>query len=435
MRREHTTLDDTTVSSLGSTDGAPNPGLVVVWSDKSPQWRVLPLGEGNRVVGRADVPDERVSRDHAEVGFKSGTWTVRDLGSRNGTFVDGHRVSGQVEVKGARILRIGHTLALLRSDVTAFARDGGVITNEKMVAGPLLREALDRIAGMARVQPSLLVHGDSGAGKELAARWFHSAGPSASGRFLAVNCATIPEGVAERLLFGAKRGAYSGATADATGFIEAAEGGVLFLDEIGELDLDVQAKLLRVVETREVIPLGASAPRKVDVRFCFATHRDLKAAVADGRFRADLYYRIAQPQIVMPPLRSRLEEIPYLMARALEAKGGAPPLHAKLVEECLLRPWPGNVRELAAAIGAAIECAQSERAGDVRRQHLPADAGKARAQPTPAAAAGPELRREDLEKALAENRGNLSAAARALGLHRTQLYRMLKKHGLQMAGE
>ena len=434
MRREHTTLDDTTVSSLGSSDGAPNPGLVVIWSDKSPQWRVLPLGENKLVVGRADVPDDRVSREHAEVGFADGTWTVRDLGSRNGTFIDGHRVTGQAEVKGARVLRIGHTLALLRSDVTAFER-GGVITNEKMVAGPLLRETLDRIAGLAQAQPSLLVHGESGSGKELAARWFHSAGPSAGGRFLAVNCATIPEGVAERLLFGAKRGAYSGATADATGLVESAEGGVLLLDEVGELDLDVQAKLLRVVETHEVIPLGAQGPRKIDVRFCFATHRDLTAAVADGRFRADLYYRIAQPQIVMPPLRSRLEEIPYLIARALEAKGGTPPVHAKLVEECLLRPWPGNVRELSAAIGAAIERAKSERASDVRRQHLPADAGKERAVATPVAAAGPELGRAELEKALADNGGNVSAAARALGLHRTQLYRLLKKHGLLVAGE
>jgi DNA-binding NtrC family response regulator len=428
MRREQTTLDDRTKSSSGNSSAAPKPGLLVVWSDGSPQWRVLPLENGNRVLGRDDVPDDRVSREHVEVSFAGGAWAVRDLRSRNGTFVDGHRVSGRIEAKAARVLRIGQTLALLRSDVSAFER-GAVIANDKMVAGPLLRETLDRIADLARSQSSLLVNGESGSGKELAARWFHSSGPSATGRFLPVNCATIPQGVAERLLFGARRGAYSGATADADGFVEAAEGGVLFLDEVGELELDVQAKLLRVVETREVIPLGSSRPRRIDVRFCFATHRDLNAAVADGRFRADLYYRIAQPQIVMPPLRSRMEEIPFFLVRALEAAGGAPPLHAKLIEECLLRSWPGNVRELSSAIGAAIERAKSERARDVRPQHLPADAGEHRA-PAAAPPSSPEPRRDELAKLLADHGGNMSAAARALGVHRTQLYRLLRKHGL-----
>src|SRR5262249_15941137 len=155
--------------------------------------------------------------------------------------------------------------------------------------------------------------------------------------------------------FGARRGAYSGATEDADGYIVAAEGGVLFLDEVAELDLDVQAKVLRVVETHEVLPLGGSKPRHVEVRMCFATHRDLSAAVAEGRFRADLYYRIGEPQVQMPSLRERREEIPWLAMRAHEAAGGGPPLGAKLIEACLLRPWPGNVRELVSAIGAAIE--------------------------------------------------------------------------------
>src|SRR5205823_14554395 len=120
--------------------------------------------------------------------------------------------------------------------------------------------------------------------------------------------------VAERLLFGAKKGAFSGATADVEGYVQAADGGTLFLDEIGELDLAVQAKLLRVLEAREVLPLGASRPRPVDLRLCSATHRDLRAAVADGSFRADLFFRVGQPEVALPPLRERPEEIPFLVA-------------------------------------------------------------------------------------------------------------------------
>jgi transcriptional regulator with PAS, ATPase and Fis domain len=188
-----------------------------------------------------------------------------------------------------------------------------------------------------------------------------------------VNCAAIPETMAERLLFGARKGSYSGATADAQGFIAAAEGGVLFLDEVGELSLDTQAKLLRFLETREIVPLGATRPQRVDVRVVCATHRDLRKSIAAERFRADLYYRLAQLTVTLPALRDRLEEVPWLVAEAL-ARFGAPGRSTPgLVEACMTRPWPGNVRELLGALRTAVHAAHDAPA--VTAAHLPEGAG------------------------------------------------------------
>src|SRR5262249_25883004 len=159
---------------------------------------------------------------------------------------------------------------------------------------------------------------------------------------------TISETIAERLLFGAKRGAFSGADADADGYLQAADGGTLFLDEIAELGLAVQAKLLRVLENKEVLPVGATRARPIALRLCSATHKGLRAQVEAGRLREDLFFRIATPQVSVPPLRQRLEEIPWLLQVAAQSVAPNLKLSASLVETCLLRSWPGNVRELLA---------------------------------------------------------------------------------------
>jgi transcriptional regulator with PAS, ATPase and Fis domain len=434
---ERETLSETSWGSQG--EGKPEPGLVVIFSGNAPLLRAIPFTQGRLVLGRADaggvpLPDERVSREHAELTIEGGRVTVRDLDSRNGTFVNGQRVHGQASLGEVRVLRIGHTVCLLLRDVRRF--DGSrVAAKDGVVAGPTFRAALERVARVAAGAGGLLITGESGTGKELAARAFHQASPHASGPFVAVNCAAIPEGVAERLLFGAKRGAYSGAQADAEGYVQAAHGGTLFLDEIGELELEVQAKLLRVLETREVLPLGASMPRRVDVRLVSATHRNLRLGVADGRFRADLYYRIGQPEVTLPPLRERPEEMPALIAAELGKLGGQLTPHAKLIESCVLRPWPGNVRELLSMTRRAADAATAEDSPVVRVENLDATAG----MPFAEEGAGglrephvptPEMTREGVEAALAAAGGNIAAAARALGLHRTQLYRVLKRLGI-----
>src|SRR6185436_2830275 len=190
----------------------------------------------------------------------------------------------------------------------------------------------------------------------------------------AVNCAAIPHTIAERLLFGARRGAYSGAEADAIGYVQEADGGTLFLDEIAELDAQVQAKLLRVLESREVLSLGASRPRKVDFALCSAASKDLRALVGSGGLREDLYFRIGRPAVMLPALRHRPEEIPALIARELARCSPALTAHVALVEQCLLRPWPGNVRELVAEIRVAAQAAAKD-GNRVTAHHLAPSAG------------------------------------------------------------
>jgi DNA-binding NtrC family response regulator len=316
------------------------------------------------------------------------------------------------------------------------------------VVGPILRATWASIARAARGGDHLMLTGESGTGKELAARHFH-ASSSAAGELVAVNCAAIPAGVAERLLFGARKGAYSGADRDADGYIAAADGGTLFLDEIADLDLQVQSKLLRVLETGELLPLGAARPVKVKVKVVTATLKDLKAEVVAGRFRDDLYYRIGRPEVRVPALRQRLEDVPWLVWRAVQQAAPGVTVHSTLVEVCLLRPWPGNVRELLGEVRRAAYAVRDAGKKSVRGEDLdgsaglildntqggtaadqrapatePADRTAASSRKPPAPLPEPEV----LAQALRDENGNVTRAARKLGLHRNQVRRFLTRH-------
>ncbi|NMO16926.1 sigma 54-interacting transcriptional regulator [Pyxidicoccus fallax] len=412
----------------------PRPGLVFIFSGGAPMFRPVPLDGGRLVLGREDaggqpLPDERLSRQHAEVRHEEARWHVEDLGSRNGTSVDGVQVLARRAFSEPRVLRLGNTLALFHEDVRRLA-GADVQVAPDSVRGPGFNAALERVAAAATAGETLLITGESGTGKELAARAYHRAGPNARGRFVDINCAAVPASVAERLLFGSRRGAYSGADADTEGYVQAADRGVLFLDEVAELSPEVQAKLLRVLETREVLALGASRATPVDVRVCSATHKDLRAAVAAGQFRADLYYRLAQAEVRLPPLRERPEDVPWLLAHALRDSPTAPSVHATYVEACLSRPWPGNVRELLGEARRAARDATAAGSRSLRAEHLDPEAGTALTPPASPSAATVTPDRATVEATLAEHGGNISAAARALGLHRTQLYRLLQRWGL-----
>jgi len=431
----------------------PRPGVLVMFSG-GPLVRAFPLDDRDLELGRdlpatAPLTDDWLSRRHATVSRADDRWRVRDLDSRNGTFVAGARVRGEVTIDGEPVVRIGRTLLLLLRDVRPFLRGDPPIGGDGVIAGATLRRALDRVARAARLGDSVLVTGESGSGKEVAARMFHRAGPYPDGPFVAVNCAAIPEGIAERLLFGARKGAYSGAS-DAAGYIETAAGGTLFLDEIGELDPAVQAKLLRVLESHELLPLGATRSRPIELRVVAATNRDLRAAVITGRMREDLYYRLGKREVQLPPLRARREDIPWLVDGELARLDPALAAHAQLVEECCLRSWPGNVRELLAAIRQAGEEASADEQPVVLADHLAPSAGipvrDAALPPTaespaettttrlPRKRSGPAPTREDIEGALRSHDGNMTAAARELGLHRTQLYRLSKRLGIRVEG-
>ncbi len=378
-------------------DAAAHPGLLLVYAGGRPAHLVLPLVDGARALGRDElaamgVPDKRVSRRHLHVELDGGRWSVRDLGSRNGTFVDGE-ARDEAERLLAPVIRIGRTLILPVGDVRPHLSPG-LAVRDGVVMGPALAAAHHRVALVAGSGGSLLIDGGSGSGKELAAQAFHAATGS-SRPLVAVNCATIQKELAERVLFGARRGAYTGAVADTTGLVQAADGGTLFLDEIAELDLGVQAKLLRVLETKGVTPLGALSPTLVDLRFCAATHKNLRAEVAAGRFREDLFFRIARPSVRLPPLRERRDEIPWLVERALAAPhaAGAMTATVELVEACLVRRWPGNVRELLSEVRTAALTAATAGRTSVTAADLDAEAGRTMRAAAPPSAAAP--RRED----------------------------------------
>jgi len=410
----------------------PLPAVVVVFRDGTPVLEVHPITGPELRIGRAGcdivAEDDRVSREHASIRYGVGRWTVTDLDSRNGTFVDGERTAKHITADSA-VVRAGHTLCVLIADARQLVGEQVQIEND-MVVGPTLANVLSRIRRIARVSDTLLISGDSGSGKELAARTFHLASPNSKGPFVAVNCATVATGVAERLLFGAVKGAFSGATADAEGYVQAADKGTLFLDELVELDSAVQAKLLRVFESKKVMALGASRSRPVDLRVCSATHADLRTRTASGDFREDLYFRIGRPAVALPPLRERREEIPVHVCRELERIGlTADP---RLVERCLVLPWPGNVRELRGEVARAGHEAIADERSVVVVDDLSVVAGAAMAGTPTAAEPATAPDKPRIEAALAAHKGNVSAAARELGVHRTQLRRWISRLNIEL---
>jgi transcriptional regulator of acetoin/glycerol metabolism len=440
------TIDVSQTSGPGEGSAAPVPGFVLVFGAGKPAAVCVPLDGGAAELGRdheafAAHSDPRMSRSHVRVRLEGDRWIVTDLGSRNGALVDGELLAPGATTQIHRLLRIGDSLLIPERDLGPMLRLGVRIVDGR-VEGPASQRVLQTVAGIARSGATLHITGESGAGKEGLAQAFHAAGPAAKGPLQSVNCAAIPEGVAERLLFGTRKGAYSGADAEAEGYIQAANHGTLFLDEIAELLLTVQAKLLRTLETGEVLQLGASRPRKIDLRFCSATHVDLRVHVAAGKFREDLYYRIATPSVAVPPLRERPEEIPWLLQLAIRMSPRLA-LHVSFVEACLLRRWPGNIRELLAEARIAAQQAIVSDAPRIEKRHLNIKAGEALmpvpAPPLPAvvptrnhAAAAPVMppSRARLVAVLRGVGGNISAAARELDVHRTQLKRWLDRQGI-----
>jgi transcriptional regulator of acetoin/glycerol metabolism len=411
-----------------------SPGLVVIFSDGRPKCLAIRLDKKAIEIGRvpADgvfvVEDDRVSRRHARIAIKGESVRVTDLDSRNGVFVDGKRVLDETFPRLPRLLRIGQTLFRFTPDIRPFLRATVEATAEGIV-GPTLRASRDWINRAAAAGDTLLLTGPSGSGKELAARAYHSTGRFATGPFIAVNCAAIPQGLAERLLFGAKKGAYSGATSDSEGYVQAADHGTLFLDEVAELDIGVQPKLLRVLEMREVLALGAAHPKKVDLQVCAATLKDLRAEVSAGRFREDLYYRIGRPEVRLPSLIDRLEELPALAAAELQRADPRLVPSSGFLEACMLRAWPGNVREFLREVRQAIRAALDGGRTVVEAKDLSPTAGEEISSEA-RSSSQPELSREAIEAGLKREQGNVTRAARALGMHRNQLRRWIARHNV-----
>jgi transcriptional regulator of acetoin/glycerol metabolism len=396
------------------------PAIVMVSSGTRPAQLVLPPTAelGRRIAiegGTHEVPDERMSRDHAIVRWERGTWIIKDLDSRNGTYVGGERALGEVRRRGDVVLRLGHTIFVLLADGRGH---GGIPDNPELVVGPELARAHGQIRGHAAAR-TLLVQGESGSGKQLAAKLWHDAGPRAAGPFVAVACGAIPEGVADRLVFGGKKGAI-----ETIGHYQMARGGTLVLGDLGGLDPTAQARLVKL--------LGADGEKPGIV----ATGHELRSVVADGRLREDLYQILARTQVTLPPLRARKVDIARIVQLEVAAAAGGANLaaHAKLIETCCIRAWTGNVRELRSTIKFAALEALAQHKDVVRPDHMPAHAGVSTtiSGQTAVERRNPAVKpdRDILIAAIARANGDISIAARGLNMHRDQLKKLLEEYGI-----
>ena len=395
---------------------------------------VLAVGtaEGNALVLR----DPTVSRYHLELRRTPSGVEVLDLGSRNGTWVDAVRVERAIIPAGTR-LRLG--------DTTLTVVDAGSTVAPPMADAPrpaglvgdseAIRELARLVHRLARVDSSVLIQGETGTGKEVVARALHEASPRRGNDLVVVDCGSLPATLISSTLFGHERGAFTGADQRRAGAFERADGGTVLLDEIGELPLEVQPALLGVLERRAFTRVGGGAPIAVDVRVLAATHRDLRAEVNAGRFRADLYYRLAVARVVIPPLRERPEDIEPLVRHFVERLTGVDqlgPLGASL-DALRAQPWSGNVRELRNVVEAALVMGELS-LGDAAPAAAPAravDASAPVAYRDARAAALHDFEATYLRALIDRAAGNASEAARLARMDRPYLLTLLRKHGLR----
>jgi len=388
------------------------------------------------------IADGEMSRQHARLSRTSGGWELSDLGSKNGTIVNGAATSRLVLADGD-VIEVGGTVLIFRED----SDQAGEIGDRDLAAEPDTPAAFRslalglerRAAALAKIAPTpvpVLVRGETGTGKELVARAIHDRS-GRRGAFVAINCGALPRTLVESELFGYRRGAFSGARDDRDGLIRRADGGTLFLDEIAELPEESQVALLRVLQEGEVRPIGAGDAVTVDVRIVAATHQDLPIRIADGRFREDLYARLAGFEVTIPPLRERREDLGTLIAALLPRLAGiiADParitFHRQAARALLAYPFPLNVRELEQTLRTAAVLADGQQ---IRLEHLP-EGIRTYTQAANAGVPRTEDRalRERLVEALRDSGGNVTAAGRALGKAPIQIRRWCRRFGIDLA--
>jgi transcriptional regulator with GAF, ATPase, and Fis domain len=401
------------------------------------------------------LADDTVSRNHCELVRTGDGIHVKDLGSTNGTRIDGTRIQDAVLSPGS-VLRVGEVEIAVRPA----AQRVEVLPSESEEFGGVLGRALGMrtIFGvLERIAPTdatVLLEGETGTGKDVLARAIAAASPRAHKPFVVVDCGAVSYSLIESELFGHERGAFTGAVASRAGAFELADGGTLFLDEIGELPVDVQPKLLRVLETREFRRVGGNKTQQVNVRVVAATKRNLLREVQAGKFREDLYFRLAVVPVTVPPLRARREDIPLLAQHILEltsaaearTSGGEPTRHtldAETTNALMAHDWPGNVRELRNVLERAVYLSRAGGSSELGLVLLgTAAAGRSADDAAFQFEAGKTYRdtraRYDLEFEkryvkwlLARHGGNVSAAARDAKMDRKHLNDMAKKHGLR----
>jgi transcriptional regulator with PAS, ATPase and Fis domain len=384
------------------------------------------------------LSDTLVSGQHARLLRTPGGYELEDLGSKNGTWVDNVRLQGRQRLHDGAVAFVGNHGVVFRMasslEVEAIKAELASPLGPVATTSPTLAMACDRLRRLAASDSELLILGETGVGKEVYARAVHQASGRA-GRFVAINCGAIPRELVESELFGYRQGAHSTAHQAKAGLIEEAEGGTLFLDEIGEMSAEAQIKLLRFLQDRELTPLGATRPRRIDVRIIAATHRALPGAGSSaGRspsgLRDDIVARLGAAPIYLPPLRSRLEDLGALIAHFLRATPGVT-LEQPAFRALCLHAWPLNVRELEKIITTAAVLSAGSK--PIALRDLPEPIARTLAAPASAPARKPAGRSPtaaELEDLLRRHDGNVADVSRELGKHRAAVWRWIKKFGL-----
>ena len=389
------------------------------------------------------LTDDTVSRRHCELTRLPSGILVKDFDSTNGTKVQGARVKEAIVAAGA-VLKVGEVevalrpaaqrVELLPSDKKSFGNALGESLGMRTIFG-----VLERIAA---TDATVLLEGETGTGKDVLARALWTESDRASGPFVVVDCGAVSYSLLESELFGHERGAFTGAVAARQGAFELADGGTVFLDEIGELPLDVQPKLLRVLETKEFRRVGGNKTIRSNVRVVAATKRNLLREVSAGKFREDLYFRLAVVPVTVPPLRARREDIPALVNHILRAAGGSGSLSVSpdTMQALTAHDWPGNVRELRNVLERAVYLARATGTSEVNLISLPVSSSatesvfhfeQGKTYRETRAKYDTEFERRYVKWLLARHNGNVSAAAREAKMDRKHLHDMAKKHGLR----
>jgi transcriptional regulator with PAS, ATPase and Fis domain len=390
------------------------------------------LSTRDLVLGRSADSDvllegDQVSRRHAAIHQEGMVYLIRDLDSRNGLFVDGVRVAETALAIGS-LIRIGEWLGRvveIDGEQVAAREDFHEVV-PRYWAGPTLWPALLPLRYAAPTKVPILVEGETGTGKEGVAQAVH-AWSGRSGKLVAVNCAAIPENLAEGELFGYRKGAFTGADKAHDGYLRAADQGTLFLDEVADLPAALQPKLLRALEQGEVTPIGQAVPIPVDIRLVAAVQRPLGEAVQERRFRPDLYARLDGVLVRLPPLRERVDEIPFLVSRLVALHLGnrpKPELETPLVEALCRYGWPYNIRELNRVVQQLVALHADK--GGLSRGDLPEKIRSELAAAEPAGTTTYRPSPEAILAALTEEGGNVRRAADRLRLSRQQLYRLIE---------
>jgi DNA-binding NtrC family response regulator len=430
-------------------------GVIVTVLEGKPHHRAVVVPKGELTVGRSEsatlpVDDAKMSRQHFGVVWNPTTrrWTLYDKGSANGTVVDGTRVEGSLEVGETAVVRAGRSLFLLTPDAASKLTPPKVV--QGLLASAPLIAALEKIKLAGAKGLPLLIIGRSGTGKEHAAEIYQQASSHRNGPFIIINCAQIERSLADARLFGARRGSFSGAERDTPGAIAEAHRGVLFLDEVAELDLVVQAKLLRFCQSGEIQVVGEPMPRKVDVHIVSATHKDLDAMVAAGTFRHDLLARLAPVRVDLPSLADRIDEIPLLADLLLP---DPKPRNIRFYEALMRADWSElNIRGLGNALTTSLvnainadELVPEHIPGNVKRfvsapsiaPAPPASVSAPPPPPEPAKAAAPtllsptDMRRAKVVAEYRANGGDIEATAKAVDLSVRRVYAILTEAGVR----